>query len=66
MASLRSISVDARDRARRWDAVVLGSGVASLVAATRLGMRELRVLVVEDDPGVTIIWLMDGDGPGGV
>ena len=24
------------------------------------------VLVVEDDPGVTIIWLMDGDGPGGV
>ena len=24
------------------------------------------VLVVEDDPGVTIIWLMDDDGPGGV
>ncbi len=24
------------------------------------------VLVVEDDPDVTIIWLMDGDGPGGV
>ena len=48
MASLRSISVDARQRARRWDAIVLGSGVASLVAAARIGMRELRVLVVEE------------------
>ena len=33
MASLRSITVDARQRARRWDAIVLGSGVAALVAA---------------------------------
>ena len=48
MASLRSISVDASQRARRWDAIVLGSGVASLVAAARLGMNEQRVLVVEE------------------
>lgn len=48
MTSLRSISVDARHRARRWDAIVLGSGVASLVAAVRLGMHELRVLIVEE------------------
>jgi hypothetical protein len=48
MTALRSISVDAGQRARRWDAVVLGSGVASLVAAARLGMRELRVLVIEE------------------
>jgi len=48
MASLRSIVVDAQHRARRWDAIVIGNGVASLVAAVRLGMRELRVLVVEE------------------
>ena len=48
MASIPSISVDASQRARRWDAIVLGSGVASLIAAARLGMQELRVLVVEE------------------
>ena len=48
MASLRTISVDAQRRARRWDAIVVGSGVGALVTATRLGMRELRVLVVEE------------------
>lgn len=40
---------DVRDwRARRWDAVVLGSGVRALVAAARLGMAGHRVLVVEE------------------
>ena len=48
MGSLRAVSVDASQRARRWDAIVLGSGVAALVAAARLGMREQRVLVVEE------------------
>jgi len=35
-------------RARRWDALVLGSGVRALVAAARIGARGLRVLVVEE------------------
>jgi hypothetical protein len=48
MAAFRSVSVDAQSRARRWDAIVLGSGVASLVTAARLGMRELRVLILEE------------------
>ena len=48
MGALRSIRVDTRRRARRWDAIVLGTGVASLVTAARLGMHELRVLVVEE------------------
>jgi hypothetical protein len=40
---------DVRDwRARRWDAVVLGSGIRALVAAARLGMARQRVLVVEE------------------
>ncbi len=40
---------DVRDwRARRWDVVVLGSGIRALVAACRLGMAGHRVLVVEE------------------
>lgn len=54
MASLRTLSVDAQRRARRWDAIVLGSGVGALVAAARLGMRELRVLVVEEPAAATL------------
>jgi len=54
MAALRSIGVDTRRRARRWDAIVLGSGVASMVAAARLGMRELRVLVVQEPAAATL------------
>jgi hypothetical protein len=36
-------------RARRWDALVLGSGVAALVAAARIGRSGQRVLVVEEE-----------------
>jgi len=36
-------------RVRRWDAVVLGSGLVGLVAATRLGMAGHRVLLVEEE-----------------
>ncbi len=38
----------ARTRARRWDALVLGSGLTGWVAAVRLAMSHLRVLVVEE------------------
>jgi hypothetical protein len=36
-------------RVRRWDAVILGSALPGLVAAIRLGMRGLRVLILEED-----------------
>lgn len=49
MAQLKAVGTGSDWRARRWDAVVLGSGVAGLVAATRLGMAGKRVLVVEED-----------------
>ena len=48
MASLRNVTVDASHRARRWDVLVLGSGVPALVAAARLGMQDQRVLVVQE------------------
>jgi hypothetical protein len=42
--------LDSREapRARRWDALVLGSGVRALVAAARLAAASHRVLVVEE------------------
>jgi hypothetical protein len=36
-------------RARRWDAVILGSGLTALITAARLGMAGKRVLVVEEE-----------------
>ena len=42
MAGLRSVTVDASHRARRWDAIVLGSGIPALVTAARLGMHDQR------------------------
>jgi len=36
-------------RARRWDALVLGSGISALVAAARIGRAGQRVLVVEEE-----------------
>ncbi len=49
MSGLRTVSREERLGARRWDALLLGSGIASLVAAIRLGMAGQRVLVVEED-----------------
>ena len=49
MASLPSVAGAERLRARRWDALVLGSGIPALVAAARLGAAGHRVLVVEED-----------------
>jgi len=36
-------------RSRRWDAVILGSGISAMVTAARLGMAGQRVLVVEEE-----------------
>ncbi|HXV35609.1 MAG TPA: hypothetical protein VEC18_00575, partial [Myxococcota bacterium] len=59
-------------RVRRWDAVILGSALPGLVAAIRLGMRGLRVLILEEDaaaarfPGLREPFLMTGTGSNGV
>jgi hypothetical protein len=59
-------------RVRRWDAVVLGSALPGLVAAIRLGMRGLRVLILEEDaaavayPGMREPFMMAGSGSDGV
>jgi len=59
-------------RVRRWDVVILGSALPGLVAAIRLGMRGLRVLVFEEDaaavayPGMREPFLMTGSGSDGV
>ncbi len=57
---------------RRWDAVVLGSALPGLVAAIRLGMQGLRVLILEEDaaavayPGMREPFMMAGSGSDGV
>ncbi len=49
MSRLASRQGAASLRARRWDVVMLGSALPGLFAAIRLGMRGLRVLVVEEE-----------------
>ncbi len=49
MSGLRPVTDTQRLRARRWDAIVLGTGISGLVAAARLGAAGHRVLVVEED-----------------
>lgn len=49
MAKLGRVSDAARLRARRWDAIVLGSGLSGLIAAARLGAAHHSVLVIEED-----------------
>lgn len=48
MSPLPSVASTAGPRARRWDAVVLGSGAMALMTAVRLGAAGHRVLVVEE------------------
>jgi len=48
MAGLPAVTASEHHRARRWDALILGSGTASLVAAIRLGLAGHRCLVVEE------------------
>ena len=53
-SGLRSISRQERLGSRRWDALILGSGIPALVAAARLGMAGHRVLVAEEDRTRTV------------
>jgi hypothetical protein len=72
MSGLSPIESAERLRARRWDAIVLGSGTAALVAAARLGAAGHRVLVVEEDaaraqhPALREPFFLTGARDGGV
>jgi hypothetical protein len=72
MAGLEPVAGAERLRARRWDAIILGSGVCGLVAAARLGAAGHRVLVVEEDaaralpPCLREPFLLSGARDGGV
>jgi len=48
VSGLTSVTVDARHRARRWDAIVVGSGVAARMAAARVAQQGQRVLLVRE------------------
>lgn len=49
MSGLPAITQAEHHRARRWDVLVLGSGITSLVAAARLGLAGHRPLVIEEN-----------------
>lgn len=49
MRDVAAGSARSRVRARRWDVVVLGSALPGLIAAVRLAMGRLRVLIVEEE-----------------
>ena len=49
MGVLPVLSKKVGPRTRRWDVVIVGSAIGALVAAARLGMAGLRVLVVEEE-----------------
>lgn len=49
MAEIRTLDPSEAPRARRWDALVLGSGLSALVAAARICAAGHRVLVVEEE-----------------
>ena len=72
MSTLASVADGAEAHARRWDAVVLGSGISALVAAARIGSVGHRVLVVEEEagrqlfPGLREPFFLAGARPGGV
>ena len=61
-----------RTRARRWDVVVLGSALPGLIAAIRLAMGRLRVLIVEEEAAARLPvavrepFLLSGAAQGGV
>ena len=54
MVELPALDPSEAPRARRWDALILGSGLASLVAAARIGASGQRVLVVEEGARATL------------
>ena len=53
MRGLPAVSGGDRLRARRWDAIVLGTALPGLVAAVRLAMHGARLLVIEEETSVT-------------
>lgn len=54
MVELPALDPSEAPRARRWDALILGSGLAALVAAARIGASGQRVLVVEEAARATL------------
>ncbi|HEY8493763.1 MAG TPA: hypothetical protein VIN04_07695 [Myxococcota bacterium] len=72
---MRTVSLSgprSRTRARRWDVVVLGSALPGLIAAIRLAMGRLRVLLVEEETSARLPvavrepFFLAGAAPGGV
>ncbi len=49
MVEIPALDPSEAPRARRWDALILGSGIPALVAAARIGAAGQRVLVVEEE-----------------
>jgi hypothetical protein len=49
MVEISTLDSSEAPRARRWDALILGSGIAALVAAARIGASGQRVLIVEEE-----------------
>ena len=72
MSALRTVGPDEGVRARRWDVIVIGSGLSALVAAARLGIAGQRVLVVEEGgvrdafPGLREPFFLAGARDGGL
>lgn len=54
MVDLPALDPSEAPRARRWDALILGSGLAALVAAARIGAAGSRVLIVEEGARATL------------
>jgi hypothetical protein len=54
MVELPALDPSEAPRARRWDALILGSGLAALVAAARIGAAGQRVLIVEEGARATL------------
>lgn len=49
MADIAALDPSEAPRARRWDALILGSGLRALLAAARIAAAGHRVLVVEEE-----------------
>lgn len=54
MVEIPALDPSEAPRARRWDALVLGSGLTGLLAAARIGASGQRVLVVEEGARATL------------
>ena len=54
MAEIPVLDPSEAPRARRWDALVLGSGLRAQAAAARIAAGGLRVLVVEEAARTTL------------